>query len=136
MKTSRAIQLIAEIQDLTKMYHAEVSSVRKPWPKSIKERVQELFSLDIPVKKTAEQIDIPYVTIMSWKKPRTKKVQENFHSLTVRPTPTVTVKPSDSQNSIPVLTVTVRTPEGYILEIPEPIAVKTILELQRGAVCF
>ena len=65
MKTSRAIQLIAEIQDLTKQYHAEVSSIRKPWPKSIKERVQELFSLDIPVKKTAEQIDIPYVTIMS-----------------------------------------------------------------------
>ena len=136
MKTSRAIQLIAEIQDLTKQYHAEVSSIRKPWPKSIKERVQELFSLDIPVKKTAEQIDIPYVTIMSWKKPRAKKPQKNFHSLTVRQGPTVTVKPSDRQNSIPVLTVAVRTPEGYILEIPEPIAVKTILELQRGAVCF
>ena len=46
MKTSRANQLIAEIQDLTKQYHAEVSSVRKPWPNSIKDRVQELFSCE------------------------------------------------------------------------------------------
>lgn len=91
MKTQRAQQLIEEIQDLTKQYHAEISSVRKPWPKSIKIRIQELFSLDIPIKKTAEQINIPYATIMSWKHPKKKKSNSDFHALTVRSSPTVTV---------------------------------------------
>ncbi len=135
MKTQRAQQLIEEIQSLTKQYHAEVSSVRKPWPKSIKIRIQELFSLDVPVKKTAEQINIPYATIMSWKHPGKKKSNTDFHVLTVSPSPTVTARPPDSQITSSILTVTVRTPEGYILEIPESIAVKTILELQRGAGC-
>lgn len=88
MKTQRAQQLIEEIQSLTSQYHAEVSSKRKPWPKSIRHRIQELFTLDVPVKKTAEQIDIPYATIMSWKKPTAKKRESNFHGLTVRRDPT------------------------------------------------
>lgn len=136
MNTQRAKQLIEEIQELTRQYHAEVSSVRKPWPKSIKSRIQELFELDVPVKKTARQIDIPYATIMSWRIRTKKKTKPEFHALTVRPSPTVTVGPSDLQKSNNCLTVTVRTPQGYILEIPEIIAAKTILELQRGAACF
>ncbi len=136
MKIERSQKLIEEIQDLTRQYHAEVSSVRKPWPRSIKVRIQELFSLGVPVKKTAAQIDIPYATIMSWKRPAKKKSNPDFHALTVRPSPTVTVGNSNSQKSSASLTVTVRTPEGYILELPEAIAVKAILELQRGAACF
>lgn len=136
MNTQRTKQLIEEIQELTRQYHAEVSSVRKPWPKSIKTRIQELFELEVPVKKTARQIDIPYATIMSWRNPPKKKTNPEFHALTVSPNPTVTVGPSEIQKSNKVLTVTVRTPEGYILEIPEAIAAKTILELQRGAACF
>ncbi len=136
MNTQRANQLIVEIQELTQQYHAEVSSVRKPWPKSIKSRIQELFELDVPVKKTAQQIDIPYATIMSWRLRPKKKNKSDFHPLTVQPGPTVTVGPSDQEKINSVLTVTVRTPEGYILEIPEAIAVKTILELQRGKSCF
>lgn len=136
MNTQRAKQLIEEIQELTRQYHAEVSSVRKPWPKSIKTRIQELFELDVPVKKTARQIDIPYATIMSWRIRPKKKIKPDFHALTVRPSPTVTVGPSNNQKSNSGLTVTVRTPEGYILEIPEAIAAKTILELQRGVSCF
>lgn len=135
MNTTRAKQLVAEIQELTRQYHAEVSSKRKPWPKSIKDRVRELVSSGVPQKKTAELIDIPYATIMSWKNPK-KKSKSDFHGLTVRPGSTVTVGPSDSQKSNPSLTVTVRTPEGYILEVPESIAAKIILQLQRGAECF
>lgn len=135
MNTTRAKQLVAEIQELTRQYHAEVSSKRKPWPKSIKDRVRELFSSGVPQKKTAELIDIPYATIMSWKNPK-KKSKSDFHGLTVRPGSTVTVGPFDSQKSNPSLTVTVRTPEGYILEVPESIAAKIILQLQRGAECF
>jgi len=131
----RAQQLIEEIQDLTNQYHAEVSSKRKPWPKSIRTRVQELFSLDVPVKKTAAQIDISYATIMSWRRPRDKS-KSNFHSLTVKPSSTVTVRPCDSQTPKKSLTVTVRTSKGLILEIPESIAVKIILELQRTTECF
>nr|BFD68977.1 hypothetical protein HAGR004_39990 [Bdellovibrio sp. HAGR004] len=72
---------------------------------------------------------------MSWKNPK-KKSKSDFHGLTIRPGPTVTVGPSDSQNSNRSLTVTIRTPEGYILEVPESIAAKIILQLQRGAECF
>lgn len=135
MNTQRANQLIEEIQELTRQYHAEVSSVRKPWPKSIKSRIKELFELDVPVKKTARQIDIPYATIMSWRVQPKNKSKSGFHALTVNPGPTVTVGPSDQQKINLGLTVTVRTPEGYILEIPESVAVKTILELQRGKSC-
>ena len=131
----RAQQLIEEIQDLTAQYHAEVSSKRKPWPKSIKDRVQELFALDVPVKKTAAQIDISYATIMSWRRPRDKS-KSNFHGLTVKPSPTVTVRPSDSQTIKKSLTVTVRTSKGLTLEIPESIAVQIILDLQKGTECF
>ena len=136
MKTQRAKQLIEEVQELTRQYHAEVSSVRKPWPKSIKSRIQELFALDVPVKATAQQIDIPYATIMSWRLKPKKNIKPDFHALTVQPGPTVTVGPSLEEKTNLGLTVTVRTPEGYILEIPESIAVKTILELQRGKSCF
>ena len=135
MKVQRAQQLIAEIQELTKQYHAEVSSVRKPWPKSIKDRIKELFDLDVPVKKTARQIDIPYATIMSWRTLPKKESKSDFHALTVRPSPTVTVGPSDFQKSSSSLIVTVRTPEGYIMELPESIAVKIVLQLQRGGQC-
>ena len=136
MNTQRANQLIEEIQELTRQYHAEVSSVRKPWPNSIKSRIQELFELDVPIKKTARQIDIPYATIMSWRLRPKKKNKSDFHALSVRPGPIVTVGPTEQHKTKLILTVTVRTPEGYILEIPETIAVKTILELQRGISCF
>ncbi len=136
MKQHRAQQLIEEIQNLTKQYHSEVSSKRKPWPKSIKDRVRELFSLEVPQKKTAALLEIPYATIVSWKLPAKKKSDSDFHGLTVRPGPTVTVRTSDSQNYNPSPTVTIRTPDGYILEVSESIAVKTILELQRGSACF
>nr|BFD67015.1 hypothetical protein HAGR004_20370 [Bdellovibrio sp. HAGR004] len=65
-----------------------------------------------------------------------KNIKSDFHALTVQPGPTVTVGPSLEEKTNLGLTVTVRTPEGYILEIPESIAVKTILELQRGKSCF
>ncbi|MGZ3792120.1 MAG: hypothetical protein ACXVCP_07215 [Bdellovibrio sp.] len=136
MNTDRANQLIAEIQDLTRQYHAEISSKRKPWPKSIKDRVRELFSMDVHHKKTAEIINIPYATVMAWKIRPKKKSKSEFHALTVRPNPTVTVRNSDSQKSSSNLTVTVKTPEGYILELPEAVAAKIILELQRGVGCF
>lgn len=135
MNTQRATQLIEEIQELTRQYHVEVGSKRKPWPKSIKERVRNLFSMGVHPQETAKLLGIPYPTIMSWKPPK-KKSKEDFHALTVSTNPTVTIRNSNSQNSESVLTVTVRTPEGYILEIPEVIAAKIILELQRGKSCF
>lgn len=131
MNTTRVKHLVEEIQSLTTQYHAEVGSKRKPWPKSIKDRVRELMAMDIPQKKTAELIDIPYATIMSWKDSKTQS-KPKFHGLTVRPSPSVSVGPSNSQHSNPGLTVTVRTPYGYTLEVPESIAINFILQLQRG----
>ncbi|MGZ3744921.1 MAG: hypothetical protein ACXWRA_14115 [Pseudobdellovibrionaceae bacterium] len=132
MQNERANQLIEEVQQLTRQYHAEVSSTRKPWPKSIKDRVRELFTLDIHLKKTANQIDIPYETIMSWRFPKKKKPLSHFHALAVRKSPTVTVRKNNREISTSILTVTVRTPSGYIIKATPDLAAKLILSLERG----
>lgn len=132
METTRVKQLVEEIQELMRQYHAEVGSKRKPWPKSIKGRVRDLFALGVPSKKAAELIDIPYATIMSWRLPAKSKMNEHFHSLAVRSDPTVRVGKSDHQNPRSNLTVTVRTPDGWTLEIPSEIFSKIFVELRGG----
>lgn len=133
MSTQRVNQLVEEIQELMEQYHAEVGSRRKPWPRSIKERVRELFVLEVPPKRAAALIAIPYATIMSWKTATKGKRKPNFHSLAVRPSPTVTVRDSDRQNMRRNnLTVTVRTPEGLVLEIPSDIFSIIFTEIQKG----
>ena len=139
-KVATKKQLIDEILSIQDQYQAEVGSKRKPWPKSIKLRILELDRLGMPMPLIAHETKMPYQTVMSWRYQDKKKMapQQEFHRLEIK-NPTVTVGevqslPATKKGSekIPQLdpTVTVRTPDGYVLEIPSSMAVKFLTELR------
>lgn len=137
-KSTSADQLIAEIISLREQYQLEVGSKRKPWPKSIKIRIVELDRLGVSMRHVSSSIGISYQTIMSWrlKKRRIAESKKIFHAIAVKD-PTVTV----GLNSLPVrsgkiqpldLTVTVRTPDGFIIEIPASMTAQVLSTLRCG----
>jgi hypothetical protein len=135
----RAKELIEEIRQIREQYQAEVGSKRKPWPKSIRERVIELCDLGVAMPKIAEQIEVPYQTVTSWRKQ--KKSQPTFHALTVS-APTVTVgaggapAPSAYDRELdPTVTVRVTKENLWTIEIPASKAGMVLRELGL-AKCF
>lgn len=139
-KSAAKKQLIEEILSIKEQYQAEVGSKRKPWPKSIKTRVLELDKLGMQMPLIAHAVKVPYQTIMAWRYLSCKidDSKKEFHQLEIK-NPTVTVGEvqnlpaiqSTSEN-IPPLdpTVTVRTPDGYVLEIPSSMMVQFLSELR------
>jgi hypothetical protein len=132
-KAARTKELIEEIRQIREQYQAEVGSKRKPWPKSIRERIFELRDLDARMPELAKKINIPYQTITSWQR---KTNAGHFHALTVSSAPTVTVSganaPAKTEQPPLELTVTVKTPDGLTIEIPASRAALIIGELRRG----
>lgn len=133
-----ANQLVEEILSIKEQYQIEVGSRRKPWPKSIKSRILDLDQLGVPMQQISLAVKIPYQTIMSWRfvARRDQPSKKDFHSLKVK-TPTVTVgeetmlsKPQKISPSDP--TVIVRTPDGYMLEIPSAIIVQVLSAIGLG----
>jgi hypothetical protein len=61
-----AERLIHEIQQIKAQYQMEVGSKRRPWPKSICERIGALENLGIRPKVTAADTGVPYATILQW----------------------------------------------------------------------
>jgi hypothetical protein len=100
----RAEKLISEIQQIKTQYQTEVGSRRKPWPNSIKERVQQLFEMGYTGFSISKDSGIPYYSVLNWK-PRAKKPKSSFHALTV---------PTLKNNQL--LMVTVQTPKGFHFE--------------------
>ena len=139
-KQSAAEQLIEEIISIREQYQAEVGSKRKPWPKSIKTRIRDLDRLGISMQKISNSVKIPYQTIMYWRFASRKALEakKGFHAIAVN-NPTVTVGekliyiPKAKAQKIPRLdpTVTVRTPDGYVLEIPSSKAVQFLFEIRN-----
>ena len=110
-----AEKLISEIQQIKTQYQTEVGSRRKPWPNSIKERVQQLFEMGYTGFSISKDSGIPYHSVLNWK-PRSKKPKSSFHALTVvddKKMSTVTV-PTLKNNQMPM--VTVQTPKGFRFE--------------------
>ena len=81
---AEAEKIISEIQQIKEQYQKEVGSKRKPWPRSIAERVEKLFHLGASGPSISKDCDIPYHTILNWK-PRVKIKNHSFHALTVWP---------------------------------------------------
>jgi hypothetical protein len=139
-KAESAKKLVEEILSIKDQYQMEVGSRRKPWPKSIKVRILELDRLGMPMLKISESIKIPYQTIMHWRFMDRKNIvnidsKKNFHTVAVK-NPTVTVGKSLAKvpaSKIPLLDpiVTVRTPDGYILEIPSKMAAQFLSEIRN-----
>jgi hypothetical protein len=131
--------IVDEINQLRMQYLAEVGGGgRKAWPLSIKTRVFKLLSLGHKIKSVAKHTQIPHETIGYWVQYEHKKAKENrpnqlmpknFQELTV------TVNSSGiskSTNVEKVVTVTVTTPKGYLIEgLPAELAIE-LLRLGMG----
>jgi hypothetical protein len=129
-----AEQLISEIKQIKDQYQIEVGSKRRPWPKSIRERIEVLERLGVRAKTIAGDTGVPYPTILQWQFLRRKKLKTNeFHQLIVAkpkpaaPAPTVTVKAEPKF----ITTVTVITPLGFKVEGSAE-AICKILKSNRG----
>ena len=112
---AEAEKIISEIQQIKEQYQKEVGSKRKPWPRSIAERVEKLFHLGVSGPSISKDCDIPYHTILNWK-PRVKIKSPVFHALTVRPEPQNQMSTVTVGSLKKVDMVTVFTPRGYRFE--------------------
>jgi len=113
---AEAEKIISEIQQIKEQYQKEVGSKRKPWPRSIAERVEKLFHLGASGPSISKDCDIPYHTILNWK-PRDNKIKSPaFHTLTVRPEPQNQISTVTVGSLKEVDMVTVSTPRGYRFE--------------------
>ena len=119
--------LVSEIQQLISQYDTEVGSRRKPWPESIRSRVHRLFAMGLKGSEISRQTGIPYFSIL-----RIKKC--GFRELTV----TVPARGSGGPRkaatlavSKEVATVTVSTPDGYVLTIEGALAAVQIGQAVR-----
>lgn len=114
---SESAQIIEEIQQITKQYHAEVGKGRKKWPNSIRHRIEKLYHLGHGGSEIASLVGISYFTVLKWRPKevavRRGRKSSKFHSLPV-------------VASSKVATVTVTTPEGYQIALPSDIAVNFI----------
>lgn len=121
--TQEQKNLISEIIQMREQYLAEVGiDKRRAWPKSIRERVLQLFAQKTTGKYIADATGISYDTIRNWVS------DEDSHGVMFQPMsirndyslvpppqlPTTNVSRSPSPIcSEKVVTVTVTTPDGY-----------------------
>lgn len=146
----RAAQIIDEIQQITAQYKAEVPGRRHAWSKAIKERVHALFAMGLKPKAITERTGLSYHTVVYWST-QAKQTQKLLPVKVVAaksrrlPVPTVKAaiatvavkkrgRPSSSKSLGPLLnaTVTVTTPDGFIIEgLPAQVALALLQEARR-----
>lgn len=61
-------QLIDEVRQIAEQYGREVTTARRTWPKSIKDRVSALVRLGVPGARIAKECGIPVATVFFWYK--------------------------------------------------------------------
>lgn len=134
MKTPEIV--IQEIKQIAIQYKAEVGSRRKPWPKAIITRVQDLISQGLTIKKISEITEIPYYSILNWRhRGQMAKAEKKFHAIAVvdQKAATVTV-PSNMKLKTALVTVT--TPDGFEIKIDgDIISALELLKALRGNRC-
>ncbi len=139
--------LIEEIKQITIQYRAEVGSQRKPWPNSIKTRVEKLLLTGMKLPQIAKLTGVPYFSILHWRSREKKK----FHQLEVKQSPaaseskaatvTVAALPAVKEAKVEVApiqkiaTVTVTTPDGFHIKIDGIEAGLEILKRLRASKC-
>ena len=137
-----AEKLFEEIRQIKVQYKAEVSGGRKQWPRAIKSRVMQLSDMGVRMRRIAEQTGVSYHTVSAWRSQQAGK--NKFHQLPVvvetrnkpgRPknaTVTVTKKSKILDQKQKLVTVTVTTPEGFVVQIDSlEAAVEMILQLKQ-----
>lgn len=129
--------LINEISQLHDQYVAEVGSGRRVWPRSIKERVEELETLGIKAKNISQRTGIGYDTLLQWRYKRNQLNKRNFHEVKVSKElvkmGTVTVPTfSEKKDLLKTGTVTVTTPSGYRIESNDTDSIIVLLKGLRS----
>ncbi len=89
--------LLKDIREMAEQYREEIPGGRKAWPKSIKNKVLELYSLGLGPTEVAQETGLAYFTVHNW-----KRRNPPFKQLVVA-APTVPAV----QATCPILTVTV-----------------------------
>lgn len=132
-------QLLEELRQICSQYKSEVPSRRRPWPRSIKTRIEQLKGMGISYHRISKETCIPIMTMYSWRKTRNAgsflpvRVSGESRSPEVigDRTSTVTVKiPSKPGPKIRrISTVTVTTPDGIKIE---GLSTEQVLVVLRG----
>lgn len=78
---ARVEVLIGEIRQIHEQYKIEVPKKRRPWPKSIQERILELWRLGMTSHQIAIETGLPAQTMYSWKQ-RVRKAEPGFLQVT------------------------------------------------------
>ncbi|MGK5086804.1 hypothetical protein WDW86_04545 [Bdellovibrionota bacterium FG-2] len=119
MKTQDPSVIAEEVRQLCAQYLREVPSSRRTWPKSIKDRIFQLFELELSSAAIAAQTGVPIATIYSWKSVLIKS--QTFLPMKVvpnkgierrsKPTTVVTKKEPERQcrGDVPTITVVALT---------------------------
>ncbi len=117
---SEAERIISEVLQIKSQYQAEVAGSRKQWPRAIKDRVRELATgHDLSLREISEGTGISYYTIANWtQKDRASK----FHQVAVvaskpKRIATVTVARNLKSPKPEIATVTVKTPDGFLIRV-------------------
>lgn len=131
--------LIDELKQIKVQYESEVGTGgRKVWPRSIRDRVAQLFTANLSGVKVAEQTGLPYYTDLKWRPRQKPRGRNAFRELAVVKSAPLNSKNlatvTESQNFErfevqKVATVTMTTPDGYRLEVQTP---EMALELIRS----
>ena len=126
--------LINEISQLRQQYVNEVGSGRGVWPRSIKERVDQLEALGVKYKIISQRTGVGNDTLLQWRYKRNHNLKRKFHEVTVSKdlvsSGTVTVPAvQKSQEILKTSTVTVTTLAGYRVEGENA---KAIIEILKG----
>ena len=131
---------IEEIKQIMHQYSDEVGRGRKAWPRSIKERVRNLFLAGVKGNEISRRTGISYYTVLNWRPNKQKPVAKNFRELAIVSKPslpeklaTVTVPTSKNLAPEKVGTVTVTTPDGFRVEVDLTQATELIRELRKSA---
>lgn len=64
----RKKQLLDELRQIYAQYQREVPSKRRPWPESIRSRVQELWAMGVSCHEIGSESRVPVQTMYSWRK--------------------------------------------------------------------
>ncbi len=133
----KAEQLIDEIRQITEQYRNEVSTNRRTWPASIRERVIELKRLGLSPGEILLKTGVPKPTIWVWTSNRAKggdsspaefipvRVKSTVKRLTVKSAP---VESESKDVSEPMSRFTVELPGGLRVR---DIDLETLIHLSR-----
>ena len=130
----KTFQLVDEVKQITEQYKKEVSTKRRAWPKSIKDRIFEIRNQGHSCRSISKMTGIPEPTVWLWiskqKEAQAVETEPGFMPVQVNSTvKSLTVKARTK-------TLTVTEDKSFKVELPggikiEGVDLDAIVELSR-----